>query len=296
MKKIDISDPLWIKETVATLKAGGLVVFPCDTVYGLLVDARNTEGVRRLISFKNRPPGKPISLFMADLEMTKQYVQLSSTQEYLLQSLLPGPYTVVLPSTHRVCTELEAEDGTLGIRIPLHQGIQELVRQFGSPITATSANLASTPPHYSSVSFLNSLPEKKKEAISLLVDGGKLPHNKPSTVVDLTGSNISVLREGDIIASNKEEHISRSVEETKYTAQTLFQKIADAKGKPVVFILQGDLGAGKTVFVQGLGEKLYINNIVSPTYVIYYEYEVEGNVYTKLYHFDLYQIKSAWSS
>lgn len=292
MKTISLSDPNVLDETIATLKAGGLVVFPCDTVYGLLADAKSEDGVKRLIEFKNRPPGKPISLFVADLEMAKQYVELSATQEYLLHSLLPGPYTIVLPSKHLVRPELEAEDGTLGIRIPLHKEIQELTLRFGSPITATSANLASTPPHYSSSSFLNSLPEKKKESISLLVDGGKLPHNKPSTVVDLSGSSVRVLREGDIITSHKREYTSHSESETRNVASSLFREIRSANGRPLVFILQGDLGAGKTVFVQGLGEELDIEDIVSPTFVIYYEYEIRNNVYNKLYHYDLYQIKS----
>ena len=133
---------------IQTLQNGGLVVHPSDTVYGLLCDATNPEAVKKLFAFKARPASKPVSIFVSDLEMAKDYVVIDRKTGDRLKEFLPGPYTVVLPSKHNVVKELESEKGTMGIRIPKYPAILELVRKFGKPITATSANLSTRSKHY----------------------------------------------------------------------------------------------------------------------------------------------------
>jgi L-threonylcarbamoyladenylate synthase len=286
-----------INYTVRILKQGGLVIFPSDTVYGALVDATNEKAVRKLIEFKNRPPGKAISVFVSDFEMLKKQLVVSSKQLVVLKQILPGPFTVVLESKHKVCPLLESEKGTLGVRIPRYQLINQLIQKFIKPVTATSANLANRPPHYSVKTLLNDLPKDKQRLIDLIVDAGKLPRNKPSTVIDLTEVEIKILRKGDVDFVNVQTFISKSEEETKMIAHNVISSESFdfaqgrlresrnlAKRKPLIFIIEGELGVGKTIFVKGIGESLGINNIISPTYVIFYEY---GN----FYHFDLYQIQ-----
>jgi len=290
-----------INKTSKILKKGGLVVFPSDTVYGLLVDATNEKAVKKLIEFKNRPPGKAISVFISDFKMLNKLSVVEKEQLKTIKQILPGPFTVVLRSRHKVNPLLESEKGTLGIRMPMYRYIEVLIRKFGKPITATSANLAGRPPHYSVDSLLRNLPAQKKELIDLIVDAGKLFKNKPSTVVDLTTSEIKVLRKGDFDLSKKKKFISRSSKETITIAKTV---ISDAinylsqkqdNNYPLVFIIQGELGVGKTVFVRGMAESLGIKNIISPTYVIYYEYEIERLKEkfqkSKLIHIDLYNIE-----
>ncbi|MEK7070333.1 MAG: L-threonylcarbamoyladenylate synthase [Patescibacteria group bacterium] len=284
-----------IQNAVEILKKGGLVVFPTDTVYGLLVDAKNAEAVAKLVEFKERPAGKAISIFVSDLSMLEEYVEIDDKARNTLEQILPGPYTVVLRSKHKVRKELEAENGTLGVRIPASQLINQLIREFGGPITATSANLAGRSPHYSVESFLKELSVKKRALIDLIVDEGTLPRNKPSTVIDLTQSNIKILRHGDdrqLPIVNYQ--LSNSEKQTKEIAKEIIVNlIKENEDKPLICIIKGDLGAGKTVFVKGVGELLGIRNIISPTFVIYYEYASLFRNMKTLVHVDLYNIQEA---
>lgn len=285
-----------IQKTIAVLQQGGLVIFPSDTVYGLLVDATNEKAVEKLIKFKNRPPGKAISVFVGNMERMEETVDISAQQKQLLQQMVPGPFTIILPSKKMVCSSLESEKSTLGVRLPSYEIVNELINAFGKPVTATSANLGGRPPHYSIESLLNEIPESKKELIDLIVDAGKLPRNKPSTIVDLTQPEVKILRHGDIVTTDEETFETTSPIQTRKLAQHILEKILIKKSEePLVMILEGDLGTGKTQFVKGIAEYLGIEErIISPTFVIYYEYDVpekQGKkLYNKLFHFDLYNI------
>jgi len=278
-----------IKETVKILTAGGLVVFPSDTVYGALVDAQNEQAVKKLITFKNRPPGKPISVFVSDFHMIKNLVYFDKNQEKILKEILPGCFTVVLKSKGKVSHLLESEKKTLGLRLINYQPIIDLVKNFGKPITATSANLGGKKPHYSIGSLLKQLPNYKKKLIDLIVDAGKLPRNKPSTVVDISFPEIKVLRRGDFeFLKNQEEYISQSENQTKEIAKKMIKKLDFHRlSKPLTIIIEGELGVGKTIFVKGLAEYFEIENIISPSFVIFYEYLITKG---KFFHFDLYNI------
>ena len=281
-----------IIEAIKVLEAGGIVVYPTDTVYGLLVDATNEKAVENLINLKNRVPGKAISVFVSDRNMMDSIVEVEAKHSAMLDKMLPGPFTVVLPSKHSVVKLLESEKGTLGVRLIDFEPVQKLVKAFKKPITATSANLAGRSPNYSVHALMNQLPKAKKELISLIVDGGNLPHNQPSTVLDLTQPTLKVLRAGDIVMTESKSYISTSPEQTaKVGAYIADNFIKPLKGSPVVCVLEGDLGAGKTAFVKGLASNFNISNIVSPTFVVYYEYEILDSEYKKFIHADLYNIE-----
>jgi L-threonylcarbamoyladenylate synthase len=276
------------------LKHGGLVIFPSDTVYGALVDATNQMAVDKLINFKNRPYGKPISVFVSDFLMLKDLVVVDKKQQKIIQALLPGCYTLIFPSKNHVCQKLESEKGTLGVRLPNFKPVVELVKQFKKPLTATSANLSGRPACHSIEALLNQLPKIKMDLIDLIVDRGKLPPNKPSTVVDLTTDAIRILRLGDVPFSSTKKFISQSENETKNIARNLFRSFLTdntVSKKPLTFIIEGELGAGKTIFVKGLASELGINKIISPTFVIYYEYSVKKASVNKFIHIDLYNIQ-----
>ena len=121
-----------INNTIIVLKSTGLVIFPSDTVYGLLCDATNEQAVKKLITFKNRPAGKPISVF-SNLKFIDQLVKINKEQKKIIEEILPGPYTLILPSKHKVNKLLESEIGTLGIRIPMYQLINRLIQEFEKP-------------------------------------------------------------------------------------------------------------------------------------------------------------------
>lgn len=282
-----------LEHVVKVLRNGGLVVFPTDTVYGLLVDAKNKEAVEKLIAFKNRPAGKPISVFVRDLEMMAGVVELGVAEQHRLEEILPGPYTVILKSKHKTSNLLESETGTLGVRIPKYDAVTELVARFAGPVTATSANRSGHPPVHSVDALMNQLNDKQKEMIDLVVDIGTLPNNKPSTVVDMSRNTLRVLREGDLKFSSSKAYKSNSPDETIEVAKKILKETLK-EAKPIVYILEGDLGAGKTQFVKGVAEELNIaERIISPTFVIYYEYKIPDSAFRNLIHIDLYNVKDA---
>jgi L-threonylcarbamoyladenylate synthase len=281
-----------IKKTAEVILAGGLVVFPSDTVYILAVDPTNENGVKKLLEFKNRWTGKAISVAVLDQKMAEKYVVLNENSKNIYKNLLPGPFTIVSEGKHQVAIGIEAENGTLGIRIPDNKYIHDLVELVGKPVTATSANLSGRTPNYSVQSFLRPLSKKKKEMIDLIVDGGKLPKNKPSTVIDATESEIKILRRGDLITGKTTSLISKSEKETEKIAEFLLKR-QKLGGKSLVFLLSGDLGCGKTVFSRKIGHLLGVKEkIVSPTYMIYNEYRIAENKVRKFLHMDLYKITS----
>ena len=283
-----------LSKAATAILAGSLVIFPSDTVYILAVDPTNQKAVDLLLSFKNRWTGKAISIAVSDIDMAKKYVKLSDNTKDIYKNLLPGPFTIVSPGLHRVAKGIEAENGTLGIRIPDSKFILDLVKILGRPITATSANLSGRTPNYSVASFLKPLSLKKKNLISLIVDAGKLPKNKPSTVIDAVGSEIKILRRGDLITGSSETLISKSETETGKIAEFLLKKALKlGNNKAIVFSLSGDLGCGKTVFSRNLGKKLGITQkILSPTFVIYNQYSLTNSPFKTFYHFDLYRLNS----
>jgi L-threonylcarbamoyladenylate synthase len=269
----------------------------------LAVDPTNEKGVKKLLEFKNRWTGKAISVAVLDQKMAEDYVILNENSRGIYKNLLPGPFTIVSEGKHRVVKGIEAENGTLGIRIPDNRYIHDLVELVGKPVTATSANLSGRTPNYSVASFLRPLSKKKKEMIDLIVDGGKLPKNKPSTVIDATESEIKILRRGDLITGKTTSLISKSEKETEKIAEFLLKKNLKEEDKPLVFLLSGDLGCGKTVFSRKVGHLLGVKDkITSPTYMIYNEYKIslsdlrsqisEKNKIKEFLHMDLYKITS----
>lgn len=280
-----------IREVLQVLSSGGLVIFPSDTVYGLLVDATNGSAVKKLIEFKNRPPGKAISVFVADLNSCKKHVIINQKQSAILSRLLPGPFTMVLPSKHTVNNLLESESGTLGVRVPDFQPILQLASSFGKPITATSANLGGRSPHYSIDALMHQISPAKKNLIDLIVDAGTLPRNKPSTVLDLTEGTVKTLRSGDIAFEKSDTQLSHSAHETQKIGRAFMQNVSKKHGqKPLVIVLKGDLGAGKTEMTRGIADYFKIERIISPTFVVYYEYPI-GDSKSKFVHVDLYNIQ-----
>jgi len=315
-----------IKETLAVLKSGGLVVFPSDTVYGLLADSTNPKAIEKVLSFKDRPVGKAISVFVADKKMAEDYVALNQNALNVVNNLLPGPFTVICQSRHKTDSRLEAENGTLGIRLPDFPLITKLVTSFKKPITATSANIPGRPAVHSISALLNTLSKKKKSLLALIVDSNNLPKNRPSTVLDTTTGQLKTLRFGDLFPKTANSFISKSKTQTqkiaRYLATNIIKKIS---GRPIVFLLEGNLGAGKTIFAKGLGKALYVEEeVISPTYTISYEYKIKkptnsnqtisshknfstafdindnsqnitinNNGLKKFVHYDLYRIESA---
>jgi L-threonylcarbamoyladenylate synthase len=179
-----------IEEAVAALRAGEPVVLPTDTVYGLCADASREEPVRRLYRLKGRKDLQPTALLAADVEAVT-----AAVPELRGQPLLRGPYTLILRNPGRRLPWLAGErPETIGVRVPAVSGDVLAVLQRVGAVAATSANRPGEPDPRS----VEEVPEEFRAAC-LIVDGGVLP-GTPSTVLDLTGAEPVVLREGAVPA------------------------------------------------------------------------------------------------
>jgi L-threonylcarbamoyladenylate synthase len=180
-------------DAVAALRAGQLVVLPTDTVYGLCADAYRERPCLRLFAAKRRPEAMPVQLLAADLDTILDAVpEARGRGAVVARALLPGPYTLVLANPARRFRWLTGtRPETIGIRVPdLPPEALPVVRTVGA-VAATSANLRGEP----DPARLEDVPAEIADRCGALVDAGQLP-GKPSTVLDLSGPEPIVLREG----------------------------------------------------------------------------------------------------
>jgi L-threonylcarbamoyladenylate synthase len=270
-----------IAEIISLIKSGKLVVFPCETVYGVAVDAHNSTAVKKLSKYKQRSLGKPYAIMVADQKIAERYVELNDTAKKLYMNFLPGPMTVVSKGRHVVAGGVESETGTLGVRIPDYPFMLKFLKQLDGAIVATSANRSYEKRPYR-------ISDLDLSRFDLVIDAGELPHNEPSTVVDTTMDDVIVLRQGDIKLKDKNEILSRSEEQTRNIGKELWQKYEQYKGqRAIIFALEGPMGAGKTQFTKGLGKAMGIGEeIVSPTFNIELDYG-------QLHHVDAWRMKDA---
>jgi L-threonylcarbamoyladenylate synthase len=187
-----------LDKAVQILKAGGIVVYPTDTAYGLGVDATNLAAVKRLYRLKGRDFRNPIHVIPPFRNTIGKFVRISAQAKKLIDNLMPGPLTVVLPlrASGPSWKLLSAGTKTLGIRRPKHKMALDLAMLLGKPITTTSANISGKPNTYSIVEVKRQF-NKSKIRPDFYLDGGKLKKTKPSTVVSLVG-HVKILRQGPI--------------------------------------------------------------------------------------------------
>lgn len=291
-----------INQALKVLKSGGLLVFPTETCYGLGADATNPQAIKKLFKYKARREGKPLSIAVSDIEMAKKYVKINEIAENLYQNYLPGPITIVSKGLKKVAPDVESEYGTLGIRVPDFKLIIEIIKKFGKPITATSANISYLPKPYCIKNLLKDCPQKSQDLIDLIIDAGNLPKRETSTVVDTTMNNLNIMRPGQINLkkqlSNKKIIMSAQTKKDQETINfgemTMLKYIDEPLDKPLVFFLSGELGAGKTQFSKGLAKKLKIKNLIkSPTFTILNEYDYKfGSRKGQFIHIDTWRIDS----
>ncbi len=177
------------KEAIAS---GCLIVYPTDTLYGIGCDATSEKAVQKLLELKGGRD-KPVSIIVSDLEMMKEFCEITEEQAEKIVQILPGPYTLILKkkADSSLAESVSATD-TVGVRVPEHVFVKRLVRELGVPITTTSANTSDkTPP-----TQVRELERVIVEGVSTVVDCGKTKQAMASTVIDLTGEKPVVLRKG----------------------------------------------------------------------------------------------------
>ncbi len=178
------------------LRAGGVVLYPTDTLYGLGADAFSDEAIAKIYTIKTRDESKPIHAIVADIAMAEQYGEVTDKAKELVKKF-GGKVTLVVKKKSGLDTGIAQNISTFGFRISDNEFCIALARILGRPITATSANKSGLPSARRVDDILLQLGDNAAK-IELVVDAGELPERKPSTVVDLSGTEPKVLREGAV--------------------------------------------------------------------------------------------------
>ena len=192
--KVMADDAVAIEDAAEIIRSGGLVAFPTETVYGLGADGFNEAACRRLYEIKGRPIDKPLSLMVANREMIDDIAEVTPLAQRLIEEYLPGALTLILPKKSVVPDFVTAGSQSVGIRMPDNQIALALIKAADCPIAAPSANLSNEPPPTTAQEVLKSFEGR----ISLILDGGACRFGVSSTIVDLTGEELRILREGTI--------------------------------------------------------------------------------------------------
>lgn len=194
---VDAHKPAHIEAAAAILRAGGLVAFPTETVYGLGADALNPRAVARIFEVKKRPEFDPIIVHVADSKEAGRYGSLDSeAARELIRRFWPGPLTLVVPKSELVPPIVTAGLDTVGIRMPAHQAALALIRTLGRPIAAPSAN----PFGYVSPTEARHVSEQLGAQVDIILDGGRCPVGIESTVLSLVDPVPRILRAGGVPA------------------------------------------------------------------------------------------------
>ena len=183
-----------IKKVVNVLKNGGLVIYPTDTVYGLGCDITNSRALERLAKLKGIKLEKAnFSFICSSLSNLSDYVKQIDTPTFkILKRALPGPYTFILPGNNDLPKEFRKKK-TVGIRVPNNTIVRQIVEQLGNPIVSSSIHDEDEVIEYSTDPEL--IFEKWQNKVDVVIDGG-YGENIPSTIIDLTGNEPEVIREG----------------------------------------------------------------------------------------------------
>ncbi|MDX5478767.1 L-threonylcarbamoyladenylate synthase [Fontibacter flavus] len=184
-----------IQRIVEVLRDGGVIIYPTDTVYGMGCDIHKQRAVERIAQLKGIKPKKHnFSFICYDLSDIADYTRALSTPVFkVMKKALPGPYTFILEANNQVPKILNSNKKTVGIRVPDHPVPRLLVKELGSPILTTSIRDEDDVVEYSTDPEL--IYEKYKDLVDIVIDGG-YGKNVASTILDCTGNQIEVVREG----------------------------------------------------------------------------------------------------
>ena len=199
-----------LKEAGEIIKNGGLVAFPTETVYGLGGDGLNPESSKKIYAAKGRPSDNPLIVHVADMESIKKIVkELPDAAYKLADALWPGPLTMIVPKSQRVPKETSGGLDTVGIRMPSHPVIRELIK-LSTPIAAPSANRSG----YPSPTTAEHVYRDMKGRISAVIDGGECRFGVESTVICFENEKtVRILRPGSVTEKMLSEYADVIIDE-----------------------------------------------------------------------------------
>lgn len=185
-----------IQRALEVLRAGGTIVYPTETSYGLGGDFFDSKVNDKIYQIKERDKGKPLSVIVPDMIYATSLVTFSDVAKRLAAEYWPGPLTLVLP--YKYCEFNSHCDDYLALRVSSHPFAADLSINFGNPLVATSANLHNNPDAYEPKDIVQQFVNAKSKP-DLFINAGNLPKQRPSTIIKITTDNkIEILRKGDL--------------------------------------------------------------------------------------------------
>jgi len=181
----------FISKAVDVLKSGGIIIFPTDTYYGLGCDLFNRDGIEQILSIKNENDTKLFSFICSDLKDIYKYAKVSDYAYRTMKHLLPGPYTFILPAAKVIPKKLWSKRKTVGIRVPDHSVTLQIVKELGNPIASTSATTRLGEPLTDPFEIKNIFNSR----VDLMLASSTMSF-EPSSVVDISGEEPEIIREG----------------------------------------------------------------------------------------------------
>jgi len=207
LNKDKIDDAL--SKAVDILKEGGIIAYPTETFYALGVKCDLPRSLKRLYELKKRPREKAMPVIIGKRTVLSGIVSpewlehIPPFAQALMDRFWPGPLTLLLPAQEGLPEDLTAGTGMIAVRMPGESFALRLTHHAGFPITATSANLSGTPPADSAEMVIHYFGKR----IDLVIDGGRTPGGLPSTIVDVSGGKVVMVREGAVTRDEIERHV-----------------------------------------------------------------------------------------
>lgn len=195
MLRVSAADARAPRRAVEMLREGAVIVFPTDTVYGLGCRIDALDAVRRIFALKGRGEAEPLPVLLADPEQLEVYGRdLTPAARELARRFWPGGLTIVVRRTDAVPALVAGGRDTVGLRVPDHPVPRRLIREVGVPLVGTSANTHGAPSPRTAQQAAFDL----GDAVDLILDGGRCPLGRESTVVDATADPVRILRQGAV--------------------------------------------------------------------------------------------------
>jgi len=191
--KIVKDDETSLKAAASIIRKGGVAIYPTETVYGLGCPPSDPDAVKRILQIKERE-AKPLPLICSSIEVAKKIVEFNAAAIRLAEKFWPGPLTIVLPKKIDYPIYVTQGKKTLAVRVPGCETARRLAELSGGVLISTSANKSGEDPPYTAQEAIDKLGDK----VDVVVDGGRTGDNPPSTILDLSGSEMWIIRSGPI--------------------------------------------------------------------------------------------------
>jgi len=195
MKRFKVNGNIWSTEAEAeflkVIQAGGIVMHPTETCYGLAADVFNQDALVKLQAIKKMSFNKPVSIIVASIEDAENWGEIDEEAFGLMQKFWPGPYTFIVKMLNTLPPFFNKGTLKVGMRNPPIESLLRIVKKLGHPITTTSANISGKPHVYEVEPFLAQLREERSQiGPDLILDGGLLEENEPSSIYDVVDGKV----------------------------------------------------------------------------------------------------------